>query len=899
MVCRVDARGVNFMKVSLLPLSRFVRGAAVGLALCGITRLMAVQSGIPPESFTVILLCAVFIACPGILACAAALTALVTAAIYLPHELQFGMGRAAIFGVFLFLWGDAVAPVVLLVVIWAILLTVPLALPNTAMPPIEPKTVNGIGFEIAGAVGAWFFGMFTCRNLQLRSRFVTQKQFFIHLLLIPVLALSMLGLIFVLVHGGVNTGDGETVVMSELLERHILLGILGVMLAAMFLSVVFANILLDYTDLFIDANFPDGVPAHSPFPEAESVLAHLRDRAHAFDELHGIIDEMRAGTSLEIPEVADAWRGFRKASEVLAKVADAAFAFTPTGRIVVATPTLTRLLRMPKKSVVGLDRAVFAQGQSPWAADISNWMRWSLENQHDLLHRGARRLWSQPDQGFYLEILIRAWAPKQGRERDSGIGLGTTIAFFLRRLPERRPLQLNMFQPTELEKLGADTPEFILSLVDSVQDTLEHISLLSAKIHNSALLSGRSASNEAGEISQLITETEKVVRRMAGNVEQRRKRLLASTERIEEIDLGATIEATLDHLCDLLGVEFRIPIVNAAGAPLAAGNEFTRTVVKLDHSEFWGVVQYFAGLVHAILPRARDVKVELEPEQIGTSTASVLTGSVPGRYIRLSLSHSGQSINAQILAVQQEGTSIFQAGPPEPLSIALFLLSRQVKRIGGFVSLQSSATKGTGISIYLPADQRQIRPQPSRREMRRLTGTLVAGTTGGTQVLVVGQEGVELEQIARLLERLSFEMVARTPDELLQELASPLEFEGRGFGGREEQIQADAKSEKSRKRLDVSPFRLIIFDTSNADFETLTLLDELERGDPALAKILLHDSGNEDRFRGLAHWVKLAKPLTESLLQDNIRALLTRASSIQESLVLIEGSDSVGGSGFD
>lgn len=874
-------------------IEELAQGAFLGLLLAAVLRLYLRQQMIPPESIPLLVLGVLCVSSPGLRAYAATFAFFVTGLALLGGPEVFGLCRATVFALFLFLWGDAVAPVVLLTVLWAIIVLAPLAFPSSFLPELTPTTVLGMGLEIVGSTLGWFLGALLVPRFQASPKLVTQRQYFVHLLLVPVLGLALMVCMFLLLRGG--DSFAETLLEFHLLERPVILGVLGLLLAAMFLAVILANVLLDHCEQFLLAAAGAGV-GRSVFPETDAALQMLDERAQTLQELERVISELRAGTSLNPAEVVTAWRGFQKASEVLAKVPDAVFSFTTNGRIVVATPTVSRMLKLSKSSLVGLDSSVLAQGASAWSKEIGEWVNWALSHQDQLMASRARRVWSSAQEGFYLEIVIRCW--KQGGA-DVGRDLSSSrsslcITFFLRRLPERRPLQLHLLQSTEFERLGAESAEFIYALDDGLREITEHVAVLTARFQNADGSSKAPTRQDAAELSQLTTELEKVLRRVVAELDKRRKRVEPRCESPQQFDFGDTLDAVLHHVCDLLGVERRIPVRVGSSEQ---GGEPERMLVTVDPEELWALMQYLVVLVHSILPRARDLRCELDFEQIGTSTASVITGSVPGRYVRLVFSHSGQSITPQVLAAQQEGGAVLQVGSGDMLTAGLFLLTRQLKRIGGFVSLQSSTTKGTSICLYVPTDQRHAK-RPSRREMRRMTGAYTVGGSNQTQVLVVGENDREIAEIGEELDRLSFEMITRTPQELLGELVSQLDFEGRGFGaGLGENGAAEDRSE-NRPRLDVSPFRLVIFDGSKADFETLSLIDEIERENPKLAKILLHDTSNEERFRPLRHWVKLAKPVSRPVLQEKIRTALGKSSLVQESLVVIEGNDPVGGTGF-
>jgi PAS domain S-box-containing protein len=170
-----------------------------------------------------------------------------------------------------------------------------------------------------------------------------------------------------------------------------------------------------------------------------------------------------------------------------------------------------------------------------------------------------------------------------------------------------------------------------------------------------------------------------------------------------------------------------------------------------------GVQQVLMNLVvnaRDAMPDGGLLSVETENIEIDAELAVVLSGVVPGRYVRMRISDTGDGMEK---AVQARAFEPFYTTKPTGAGTGLGLATVYgvVKQAGGEVVLYSEVGSGTTVSVYLPAVAGAVADvAQDSADMAAVTPQSGAGT-----VLVVEDEDAVREIIRRVLSRHGYEVL--------------------------------------------------------------------------------------------------------------------------------------------
>ena len=224
----------------------------------------------------------------------------------------------------------------------------------------------------------------------------------------------------------------------------------------------------------------------------------------------------------------------------------------------------------------------------------------------------------------------------------------------------------------------------------------------------------------------------------------------------------------------------------------------------------------------------------------------------PGEYALIVVSDTGAGIaHADIGRVFEPFFSSKKLGEQSGSGLGLAIVHGVVKEHAGFVNVESSATRGTTFTLYIPLAAAAPAPAQVSPEAPR----------GRARILVVDDEPVQLRTARRVLAHLGYDVDV---------LAS-------GRAARELFVRAYAKGAGVR-----SPYDLVILDMMlNEDEDGLFVLDEIERCFPTQRAIIASGHASSDRAelavrRGL---VWLMKPYTTDALGRAVQSALERRSA--------------------
>lgn len=307
-----------------------------------------------------------------------------------------------------------------------------------------------------------------------------------------------------------------------------------------------------------------------------------------------------------------------------------------------------------------------------------------------------------------------------------------TFIIFSNAKEDHRQLILNQLFPRNLEIIGGQSLETLteISGLTSVLDN--HLTTTAKKIEGlkpnqfveieselRTLL--RSTTDFNLELRAIVADqVKKGVSPLESRTAEEKNRV---TERVKSFNLTQEMQSLLRLFEDLYGLDAEVLFstpesTNSDG--IVVKQEVRLKAIAFQFNEFKSMfIALLAGL--AVKADGAALSLAVGTEQIGVNTAALFKGSSPGRYVRIILSHQGQSIQSNLLPDNMQKLST-SSSDREDLAIALGIFSLKVKRMKGFLSIQSSPAKGTYLTVYLPedpqatvSDQESVRKIPQNR----------------------------------------------------------------------------------------------------------------------------------------------------------------------------------------
>lgn len=222
------------------------------------------------------------------------------------------------------------------------------------------------------------------------------------------------------------------------------------------------------------------------------------------------------------------------------------------------------------------------------------------------------------------------------------------------------------------------------------------------------------------------------------------QRMLAFSRRqelnMQAVDLAALIDGMMDFAQRSIGTEIRIETGIPAGIPAVVTDP----------------VQVETALLN-LLVNARDAMahggvIRIEAEEF---TVSGRTDKLPpGRYVRLSVTDSGEGMNEETLA--RATTPFFTTkGIGKGTGLGLSMVQGLTEQSGGRLEIKSRESVGTTVSLVLPAPEAKDCPRSPETQMPSSS----EAPTGTLTVLAVDDDALVLMNTTLMLEDLGHTVV--------------------------------------------------------------------------------------------------------------------------------------------
>ncbi len=328
--------------------------------------------------------------------------------------------------------------------------------------------------------------------------------------------------------------------------------------------------------------------------------------------------------------------------------------------------------------------------------------------------------WQRKD-GTLIEVLLNS-TPVDMRDHSKGVTF-TALDITERKLAEkeRERLQMQLTQAQKMEAIGQlaggvahDFNNMLGVIIGYSELILEHVDS-SQKFHT-----------ELGEI-------QKAARRSADLTRQLLTFARKQTVAPKVLDLNQTVEGMLNMLRRLIGEN-----INLIWMP---GNGLWP--IKMDPSQIDQILANLCVNARDAITGVGKITVETENSPLSKEYCDMHAGSLPGEYVRITVSDNGNGMDKETLA------HIFEPffttkGVGEGTGLGLATVYGAVKQNNGFINASSEPGRGTTFTIYIPRHTDKVLPS-----VRTAAGESIQ--SGFEAILLVEDEPMILKMTTQML----------------------------------------------------------------------------------------------------------------------------------------------------
>ena len=558
----------------------------------------------------------------------------------------------------------------------------------------------------------------------------------------------------------------------------------------------------------------------------------------------------------------------------------------PDDSIAHMSDSLRDLFDLPNRTTIPPSLDVLKRHKTRWGEEILELLVWAKQEADSLVLKGPRVYRSPHFEEASLTLAVGAIVRESlagsgtrgGRSDARSATRDVTLILLTHKERDLRPVQLRFLTPSVAETGGNFAEESLAGIAEDLHQLAKVCKELDDPLR--LLRLADKGFLKESPLGQQLLRVLATVEKLSTASTERTKQLTSfaepNRELIEEIQLAPLLSSGFSYLFALLGLEDP-PFEDQ---PTAA----QRIAVRYPPEEMFAFIHYYISLARYLLPRAKRMVGRIELEEITGPTGALLGGMSEGTYASIVLSHEGQSVPGNVLAAQENPLRNTEQGGT--IETSLFLLSRQIKRLGGLISVTSSEAKGTAITIYLPLELPRKRRAATIRAERPESGFFP--TIGSPQkiTLVLARDPATGHRLGGALERNGLVCTVKLFDELLFDLDESLGFSGLGFGGgdqrgsglegisgRVESLQTSdgAPGSTQARGLDLSAYGSLVAELNGAPLSARELLLSETAANPTLLKIALSAARTQAEDFITMGWNWIATPVSEEALVAAVR----------------------------
>ncbi len=781
-----------------------------------------------------------------------------------------------------------IPPFLVLIILWSAFIALGSfpAVSKFGFAKIDGDLFRQIFIELLGVLGATLLRLRydAAQSQTSGKRGLDTKTFFVHVVGLAVL----LGVLCACAGLMASSGSSFDSIVKQLLQKpHQLIASSAIVVmiataAGLFLAMIIGNFIRHlHAIISPDGNFSTA-PTILPLLEFDRIVKQLVARVRKTTEesrkAERTISELRRISQHKEEVIRERELSALNMMKLMDGAPWGAVSCSANGLIITANKTFGDIINVPHTSLPG-EHISKLDTPHPWCKEMHRLLVWGCRDYSKLLQQGPVHHFASSVDKHYLDCSLRITRAVSGEGAVCASDVAITL--FVRKLPDVRNFQLTLLAPSGFDLVGSQTNEFVKQLRNRNSSIVSRLSMLDSLLNKPHGTSGWiMRQTEIGtemlvqlnELSNLARETEDEL----ANFEE----ILSPRENdIEEFPVHTNLSHAINYLFDLLALEDRDRVkISKTELEQAPGkNDVSVIASRTEMNKF---VAYFLAMTKHLHTKAPAIEIDVAYEQIDAHAAKIIPGSQPGDYARITLMHAGQSLTANMM------TSKFSYLDPSSRirgdsEVALSLLNMQVSRLNGFVSVQSTASKGTIVTIYIPVIARDSEREPapenaakSKKHFRRKRFDDLSAA--GNSAIVVGTDSQVTAAVENLLKHLEYECKVINPATTTLDGGRAVGFGGSGFGeGTSTDVLGDAEQPKDETSQSLAGADLLIINLEGDLSQALNLIHRLEERTEHAATLLVADPSPKIE-QAFGDWALLRKPIDLAGLEGAIKEAKSR-----------------------
>ncbi len=417
-----------------------------------------------------------------------------------------------------------------------------------------------------------------------------------------------------------------------------------------------------------------------------------------------------------------------KKYRTLVESAQEGIGFTdPDENIIFVNEALAELLAYKKEELLGLNLSRISDKE-----EFVKFRKETKKRRHGESSRYETKLYTKAGEAKYFSISATPLFDGNGTFTGT-LGLLTDITERKKAEEERLKLENQLRQAQKMEAIG--------TLAGGVAHDFNN--LLGGILGYSSLLLSKLPSEDVNH--RYVELIEKASRKAA----ELTNRLLGFARQgkceVKPVDINRAIQGVVELLSASIDKNIEIK------ADLCKDNPFT----KGDPNQLEQVLINLCVNARDAMPDGGELSIGSRLVHLDEEFVSKHLGSIPGDYVRISVSDSGMGMDEETKA------KIFDPffttkGQGEGTGLGLSMVYGIVKNHGGYLSVYSEVGKGTKFELYLPLSKGAL-SQPSKRR--------VTARAGSESILVVDDEEMLRDLMRDILRDLGYEVMLASSGE--------------------------------------------------------------------------------------------------------------------------------------
>ena len=539
------------------------------------------------------------------------------------------------------------------------------------------------------------------------------------------------------------------------------------------------------------------------------------------------------------------------------------------GYIIECNKILCQLLEIRYKDIKGKHFS-YLKGAHIWSKELAQ----AIDATYlELSKKSNPKPWRTASSGYqnhFLEIVAVALKPLDRPQAESGskhVESNISVALFVQKKPDLRSFIMHNLLPNRVAILGSSVIAFNRKLHLTLEQLLTELnSLIPPWALNEGQFSPKTAQVAITTLRKGLEDQCMSLGDIVADIDTQLGSEFSSEKTL--VNLTESLVNSLELFMAYKG-EYEKPIVQnvttSSGETQLAISSYT-SLRRVEGDVFLLVIEdelsRLLGQIIALLCylecRSREIVTTICYETLSADSCRILQAARPGTYVRLSLNLSSKGLADKLS--RRPSSSVKLASSRYYIADSVIeLISMQLKRMGGFFTIQSSNTKGATMTFYLPHDEEaeksKIRTRPEEEIADELHHT-DSQKTSSLSVLVVGHKDQKMVQFQESLVANNCRVTIQPLGELLSKFEKADLSSGQGF---DQSSTTEDENDNTLLFARTSNFDIVFLELPEKDIRTRLLYQFLRNELSNINTVIL--ASPHEPLEELRSWARFNYPI--------------------------------------